>query len=277
MMRDNASAAEPEGPRQENFGAALRYSLTHPTAIPAGTNDWSCEPTEAHPEPVVLVHGTVENRYAAWSALAPKLKDAGYCVYALNYGGKEGGAVQGMASMHKSAQQLADFVDKVRSETGAAKVDLVGHSQGGLMSRHYIKAYGGADKVDKLIALSPPNHGTTMGGMTYLANPISDLLTRTACPSCFEQMAGSEFLKALNGGGETKPDIAYTVISTTKDKVVTPYISTFLRPATNVINQRLQDYCGSEDTGHNDMGYSPSATRLVLNALNPGQTRQPAC
>jgi hypothetical protein len=31
---------------------------------------------------------------------------------------------------------------------GAAKVDLIGHSQGGLTSRYYIKSLGGAAEVD---------------------------------------------------------------------------------------------------------------------------------
>ena len=45
--------------------------------------------------------------------------------------------------------------------TGAAKVDIIGHSQGGMMPRYYVKNLGGAAKVDDLIGLSPSNHGTT--------------------------------------------------------------------------------------------------------------------
>ena len=40
-------------------------------------------------------------------------------------------------------------------------LDLVGHSQGGMMPRYYVKNLGGAAKVDDLIGLSPSNHGTT--------------------------------------------------------------------------------------------------------------------
>ena len=45
--------------------------------------------------------------------------------------------------------------------TGAAKVSMVGHSQGGMMPRYYIKFLGGASKVDDLVGLSPSNHGTS--------------------------------------------------------------------------------------------------------------------
>ena len=95
-----------------------------------------------------------------------------------------------------SAAQLKAFVDKVLAATGAAKVSMVGHSQGGMMPRYYIKFLGGASKVDDLVGLAPSNHGT--------ANPL--LLTPGLgylCPSCLQQKTGSAFLTHLNAGDET--------------------------------------------------------------------------
>ncbi|WP_436850225.1 esterase/lipase family protein [Streptomyces monashensis] len=69
-----------------NFALALVASATDPDQPPTGTNDFGCKLTAAHPYPVVLVHGTFENAYDNWSGLAPVLKNAGYCVFALNYG-----------------------------------------------------------------------------------------------------------------------------------------------------------------------------------------------
>ena len=66
-----------------------------------------------------------------WSALAPYLKSQEYCVFALNCGETNG--VYTTAWVADSAQELAPIVDKVRSTTGAKKVDLVGRSQGGMM------------------------------------------------------------------------------------------------------------------------------------------------
>ncbi|MFE6615350.1 esterase/lipase family protein [Amycolatopsis sp. NPDC057786] len=55
---------------------------------------------------------------------APKLKDAGYCVYSLNYGATVlgGQLFGGLPSMRKSAVELGVFVDRVRTSTGADKV-----------------------------------------------------------------------------------------------------------------------------------------------------------
>ncbi|MFD4369011.1 esterase/lipase family protein [Rhodococcus sp. NPDC058521] len=69
-----------------NFPDAFAEGLLAPNAAPVGANDWNCKPDEAHPQPVVLVHGTGENSYNNWSGVSPILKDEGYRVIALNYG-----------------------------------------------------------------------------------------------------------------------------------------------------------------------------------------------
>ncbi len=57
-----------------------------------------------------------------------------------------------------SAQKLKDKIDAVLAETGAAKVDLVAHSMGGLVAKKYIADNGG-DKVDQLIFIATPHIG----------------------------------------------------------------------------------------------------------------------
>ncbi|TGB01145.1 alpha/beta fold hydrolase [Streptomyces sp. MZ04] len=275
-----SEADEQVGPPQKTFAEATAYALTHPAAVPTGANDWACTPSAEHPRPVVLVHGTFENRYMNWAGLAPKLKDAGYCVYALNYGGKEGGLLQGIGDMAESAAQLSAFVDKVRERTGSSRVDLVGHSQGGgVMPRHYIKNLGGAAKVDKLVALSPNNHGTTLSGLATLAKAIPGAgdLTGAACPACMQQTTGSDFVTALKEGGETDPAVDYSVLATRTDWVVTPYTSSYLADADNVTQSKLQDHCPLDLTEHLGLSYNKTATRFVLNALDPAHAEKLTC
>jgi pimeloyl-ACP methyl ester carboxylesterase len=86
------------------------------------------------------VNGTFANQDDNWQAASPLLANHGYCVFTFNYGGSSAAAVvQGTGDIAASAGQLAAFVTRVRAATGAAKVDLVGHSQGGMMPRYYLK------------------------------------------------------------------------------------------------------------------------------------------
>lgn len=85
-----AGQKEPTGPVQPNIIAAALYSFTNPTLSPPGTNDWNCKPTAAHPNPVLLSNGTTANAYENWSELSQQLADAGYCVFAGNFGGSPG-------------------------------------------------------------------------------------------------------------------------------------------------------------------------------------------
>lgn len=110
------------------------------SAASSGWNDYSCKPSAAHPRPVVLVHGTFANGVDNWLTLAPYLTNRGYCVFSFDYGQLPGVPLfYALGPIDRSAEQLAVFVDKVLAATGAAETDLVGHSQGGMMPRYYLK------------------------------------------------------------------------------------------------------------------------------------------
>jgi triacylglycerol lipase len=258
------------------------------TAVsPPGANDWSCVPSAAHPYPVVLVPGTFETMVKNWSTLSPVLKDAGYCVYALNYGEANGIAASG--PIRESAAELATFVDEVRAASGAAQVDLVGHSQGGMMPRYYMGFLGGADAVHNLVGIAPSNHGTE-GVLTPTPDQVpADMGSlEPLCSACSDQAAGSEFLTELNSIGDlvaVQPAGGpfYTVISTVNDEVVTPYQSQFLAgPADRVTNITIQDLCPLDPIEHDQAPNDPVVHRIVLNALEqpagPADPLfQPAC
>ncbi|HXQ59155.1 MAG TPA: alpha/beta fold hydrolase [Acidimicrobiales bacterium] len=262
------------------YNGVLGYSHVSSTASPPGANDWNCRPTAAHPRPVVLVHGTFGDMDDSWQALSPLLADNGYCVYALNYGPSDGSGdvgVYAVGDIAQSAHQLSVFVDQVLAATGASQVDLVGHSQGGMMPRYYIKDLGGATKVHTLIGLAPSNHGTTLDGLSTLAGYLPGASQFTsACPACGEQEAGSPFLTTLNAGGDTVPGVHYTVIESIYDEVVTPYTSAFLS-GPDVTKITLQDQCPLDDGEHLSMPYDHIADADVLNALDPAHQHAPVC
>jgi triacylglycerol esterase/lipase EstA (alpha/beta hydrolase family) len=265
-------AALAAGALMATSAPAYAASSTSSVGTVAGANDFTCRPSAAHPLPVVLVHGTFSNA-GAFSTLSPLLANAGYCVFALNYGCQAlGPAICATGPIEESAGQLSTFVDRVLSATHASRVDLVGHSQGGMMPRYYLKFLGGAAKVHRLVGLAPSNHGTTVDGLQALAGLLSGLIN---CDACTEQLAGSAFLARLNGGGDTVPGVRYTVIESRFDEVVTPFTSAFLS-GSSVTNVLLQNSCAADFTGHLGITTDPNALGWVLNALDPAAPA-PAC
>src|SRR5581483_9105076 len=160
-------------PVDYDFAVGALAGFAFPQTPPPGADNFACRPTAAHPEPVVLVNGTFANQDDNWQAASPLLANHGYCVFTFNYGGSSASSVvQGTGDIATSAGQLGTFVATVLAQTGAAKVDLVGHSQGGMMPRYYLKFLGGAAHVGKLVALAPSNHGTTLDGLTALVTAL---------------------------------------------------------------------------------------------------------
>jgi triacylglycerol esterase/lipase EstA (alpha/beta hydrolase family) len=276
-----AATSAPAAPLPVVYDGLLGYAHASPTASPPGANDWSCKPSAAHPRPVILVHGTFADMSDSWQALSPLLRNDGYCVYALNYGSYAGSGAFGIyatGDIAASAQQLSAFVNRVLSSTGANQADLVGHSQGGMMPRYYLRFLGGAAKVRALVGLAPSNHGTTLDGLFTLAGyfPGADAFLGALCPACAQQSAGSAFLSNLNSGSETVPGVKYTVVESANDEVVTPYTSAFLSGSA-VTNILLQDQCALDQGEHLSMPYDHIADADVLTALDPAHAVAPAC
>ena len=266
------------------YNGLYGYSHVSSTASPPGANNWSCKPSAAHPRPVILVHGTFGDMSDSWQALSPLLANNGYCVFALNYGSYNGSGSFGVYAtgpIETSAAQLETFVNKVLSATGARQVDIVGHSQGGMMPRYYMKFDGGAAKVHTLVGLAPSNHGTTLDGLFTLASYFPGAnATLADCPACAEQEAGSPFMQKLNSGGDTLSGVHYTVIESENDEVVTPYTSAFLTNSSSgstVDNITLQQQCAADQGEHLSMPYDHIADADVLTALDPSDPQTPAC
>jgi triacylglycerol esterase/lipase EstA (alpha/beta hydrolase family) len=262
------------------YNSAYGFAHSSPTASPPGANDFSCKPTAAHPRPAILVHGTFEDMANNWQALSPLLVNNGYCVFALNYGSFNGSGslgIYGTGKIEDSAAELSAFVDKVLGATGASQVDIVGHSQGGMMPRYYMKVLGGAAKVHTLVGLAPSNHGTTLNGLFTVAGHFPGSNAALAdCPACVEQEAGSSFMTDLNSGGDTQPGVHYAVIESANDEVVTPYTSAFLT-GPDVTNITLQKQCALDLGEHLSMAYDHIADADVVTALDSARRQSPPC
>ena len=257
-------------------------------AAPPGSNDFSCRPTAEHPRPVVLVHGLGATADGNWGYLSPRLRDAGYCVFALTYGVDPRTvmwpyAPGGVVAMERSAPELAAFVDRVLTATGASKVDLVGHSEGTVMPRYYLERLGGTAEVFRFVSLTPLWRGTEFGGTAILRDAAAraglsqagiDLVAQF-CGSCPQFVRGSVYLNALNADGEAIPGVEHTNIVTRYDLLVVPYTSGIMRDGgTNIV---VQDRCPADLSGHGAVATDPAVARLILNALDPARAAPVPC
>ncbi|WP_394821240.1 esterase/lipase family protein [Pendulispora albinea] len=280
------------------FQQACLESFLAPDALPPGAHDPFAEPVTLRKpprgtNPVILLHGTWANRYNTWKALSLELSNAGFSVSAINYG--DGGQlpkfVKGYGDIRRSAKELARFVDEVLRKTGASKVDLVGHAQGGgVMPRWYIKYLGGKDRVGKLIGLAPSNHGTTTVSMGTLANMMTTFLglqslstqgiNLTSGKAAIQQSKESpeNINPELDRDGDTEPGITYVVLATALDEVLTPWRQSYLKGGfgSEVTNVALQDFRGFEFdlTEHLGITNHPVAIEVVKRALT-GQSIDP--
>jgi triacylglycerol esterase/lipase EstA (alpha/beta hydrolase family) len=249
----------------------------------SGFNDWSCRPSAAHPEPVVLLHGLGGNGPGNFSALGPYLASAGFCVYAPTYGEAIAGVpVGGITPIPQSAGEIAAFIGRVLAATGAAKVDLAGHSEGGFQALYGPKFVPGeAATVARVVALAPPTHGTTFASLVTIAgalgaSPLTAAILAAGCPACNELTTGSDLVTSLNTGPVAQPGIAYTIIASTHDELVTPYGTEFVSEP-GVGNETVQASCPLDPVGHIGLAYDTDVAQLVRNALDPAHPVPVTC
>jgi triacylglycerol esterase/lipase EstA (alpha/beta hydrolase family) len=255
------------------------------TAAPprSGFDNWSCKPSAAHPNPLVLLHGLGGNGPGNYSFLGPYLAAKGYCAFTLTYGQATPVIpVGGTVSIVQSAAEIEAFVDRVRSSTGAAKVDIVGHSEGAFQSLYGPKVRGYAGKVGKVVALAPPTHGTTFGGLVSVGDylglrPLVDQVLREfGCPACDEIIVGGSEVAKLTAGPIAQAGVKYTVIASRFDALVTPHETSFVREP-GVKNEFVQDTCPLDPVGHVGLAFDPTVAQLVSNALDPAHASRVLC
>ncbi len=119
-----------------------------------------------------------------------------------------------------TAQQISVKVDSILAATGADRVDIITHSMGSLSTRYYIKNLGGSGKVDAVVTLGGPDHGTN----------TAFLCAQTAC---VEMRPGSSFINTLNRLDETPGSPRYATWWSPCDEVINPLKSAILSGATN--------------------------------------------
>jgi triacylglycerol lipase len=145
-------------------------------------------------EPVIILHGW-NGTAAGMATMRDAFAAAGYPTYTIDFPGQNN---------ITNAQRIADLVTTVKAETGAEKVNLVGHSMGGLSARYYIKRLGGATNVRTYVSMGTSHYG-------YLpACLLGEQNGGQMCPA-------NNFIRDLNVGDDTPGSVAYSTIRSTED------------------------------------------------------------
>jgi triacylglycerol lipase len=187
--------------------------------------------------PILLVHGYGCSR-GAWWWQRRRLETAGWLVATINL-------EPIYTSIDNYIDPLAQRVDAVLAETGAAQLILVGHSMGGLVARAYLARYG-ANRVLRLITLGTPHGGSQLARIGIGQN------SRQMEP-------GSAWLQRLSAQA---PPPETVVIYSPHDNYVMPQANLQLAGAT------LRPING---LGHLAMLFSTRVSRVLRAALeNPG-------
>ncbi|MEW2509911.1 alpha/beta fold hydrolase [Streptomyces sp. NPDC046870] len=114
--------------------------------------------------PVVLLHGFIDNR-SVFVLLRRTLAQHGrHRVVSLNYSPLT-------CDIRIAAELLGRHIEEICERTGSARVDIVGHSLGGLIARYYTQCLGGDLRVRTLVTLGTPHSGTRVAPLAD-AHPI---------------------------------------------------------------------------------------------------------
>lgn len=169
-------------------------------SIPFGLLPQSQQHLKRGVTPTLLIHGLFVNR-ACWFWFQSRLKRQGI----------ENVVTINLSALHSEevlTELLSKRIDELRHRLGVNRVNLVGHSMGGMIARNYIHRRGGQDKVERLVCLGTPHHGSKLTPFSFM--PLGKLL-----------IPGSDFLTRLNA--EPAPaSIRVTNIYTAKDNMVLP-------------------------------------------------------
>lgn len=239
------------------------HQLTHGLADPPGLNRDDCRPTAERPTPVILVHGTGLNGGNSWATFGAALAAEGFCVWAPTVGALPGlGAAGGLDSLTgASAPQLAAEIDRVRALTGAAEVDLVGHSQGAIVAS-YVAATARADAVRTVVTMGADPARSGEGPPEFVTDLLGVLSAETAERDAEATLAwlGDEGVPFARG-------VRYVAVSSDYDELTGPVVAPQVPDFVDLRVVRLQDGCEADRSGHLTVLASPRAVDLVIDAL----------
>ncbi|MEH2231935.1 MAG: triacylglycerol lipase [Nostoc sp.] len=164
--------------------------------------------------PVLLIHG-IDDTEAVFHRMAAQLRLEGCSVYSLNLVPNNGDV-----GLDELAKQVADYVTATFAPE--QRLDLVGFSMGGIVSRYYVQRLGGINRVQRFITIASPHYGTVVA-------------YGSRRPGCLQMRPDSIFLKDLNSDAVMLGQLDFTSIWTPYDLMIVPANSSQMPVGSQVI------------------------------------------
>jgi pimeloyl-ACP methyl ester carboxylesterase len=200
---------------------------------------------EATPDspPILIIHGFLGTRGSMY-LLERRLVEDGFVVVSFNLG------TLNLRDIRRSAFLIHRKIERILSQTPSQRIDIIGHSMGGLIGLYYVKKLGGHARVRKLIMMGTPIRGT----WAALAGVVTLGLWST---SSWQLLPRSRFLDEL-AKGPIPPGVEVHTVAAARDWVV-PLSTTRLSGA-NAMTVPL---------GHSSLVVSEEVYRRLVAALRP--------
>lgn len=149
---------------------------------------------------------------------------------------------------------------------GAASVDLIGYSAGGIVVTLFAQA--DPSHVRRAVTLGSPLHGAALAGLAAKVAP-------SACPRACQQMVpGSALLASLADASPTRTGVPWLSVWSSHDEVVTPPDTARFDGARNI---ELQSICPDDAAAHLGLPDDPLVDGLIVQALsNPWPPPSPS-
>ena len=201
--------------------------------------------TEMSPDspPVLIIHGFLGTRGSMYM-LERRLVDDGFVCVSFNLG------TLNVRDIRRSAFLIHRKIERILAQTPSQKIDIIGHSMGGLIGLYYVKKLGGHARVRKLIMMGTPLRGT----WAALMGVVTLGLWST---SSWQLLPRSRFLDEL-AQGSIPPGVEVSTIAAARDWVVP--LATTRMPGVPALTVPL---------GHSSLVVSEEVYRRVVNTLRP--------
>lgn len=193
--------------------------------------------------PVLIIHGFLGTRGSMYM-LERRLVEDGFVVVSFNLG------TLNVRDIRRSAFLIHRKIERILAQTPSQRIDIIGHSMGGLIGLYYVKKLGGHGRVRKLIMMGTPIRGTWAALMGVMMLGLWST-------SSWQLLPRSRFLDEL-AQGPMPPGVEVHTIAAARDWVV-PLPTTRLAGATAT----------TVPLGHSSLVVSEEVYRRVVTTLRP--------